>query len=80
MKKMHVREPASRDPEVASQGAQGTQEEPEVEPELPIANNFPENLDDDDFPDDATDDAGEEPENLTVDVVDLPDTVYPTLD
>ena len=80
MKKMHEREAASQDPEVASQGTQGTQEEPEVEPELPIAYDFPEIPDDDDFPDDAADDAGEEPENLTVDVVDLPDTVYPTLD
>ena len=46
---------------------------------MPIAQDFPEIPDDDDFPDDAADDAGEEPGNLTVDVVDLPDTVYPCL-
>ena len=80
MKKMHEREPASQDPEEVA--SHGTQEEPEVEPEegLPRANAFPDIPDDDDdFPDDAADDAGEQ-ENLTVDVVDLPDTVYPTLD
>ena len=85
MKRMHDREIASQDPEVASQGR--TEEEPEGEPDA-LA---PETLDHadvgdvDDAPDGDADEQPEGPdgddgEKLAVDVVDLPDTVYPTLE